>query len=252
MAAVLACGEGALLSGPTAAALWDLQSVPSGPVDVTAAGHSRRRIQGIRFHGVRSIHPDDRTVIDGIPVASLARTLLDRARTLHPQRLRTLMEQAQRRDLLDVGALDALLSRSRGRHGTAALRTVRNELNDEAPWTQSKLERSFLEFVRDRRLPEPQTNVLVDGCLVDCFWPEHNLIAELDSYEFHRGRGVFEADRRKDIAHTRAGRQSIHITQRMITRDASALQQDLEALLDAHSGRRPGGPSPSPSSSSSS
>lgn len=118
MAAVLACGEGGMLSHLAAAALWDLAAIPSGPIDVTAP--TARRIEGIRCHRTRSIHPDDRTIIDGIPVTSVPRTLLDRAQTLDPQRLRTLVEQAQRRDLLSSLSLNALMSRRNGRKGTAA------------------------------------------------------------------------------------------------------------------------------------
>jgi hypothetical protein len=230
MAAVLACGPRAVLSHRAAIALWDLSAIPSGTIDVTAP--TDRRIPGIRCHRSRTVHPDDRATIDGIPVTSLPRALLDRAQTLHPQRLRTLMEQAQRRDVLDFFSLDALLARSRGRRGAAALRAVRTQLEDEPPWTASELERRFLEFVRTNRLPEPRTNVLVDGILVDCFWPECNLIAELDGYEFHQGRPIFESDRRRRLAHARAGRQSINITQQMISRDGSALRRDLSALLD--------------------
>jgi very-short-patch-repair endonuclease len=105
------------------------------------------------------------------------------------------------------------------------------ELHDEAPSTQSDLERRFVEFVRTHGLPEPRTNVLIDAILVDCFWPEHNLVAELDSYGFHTDRRSFESDRCKGITHVRAGRHSIHITQRMITRGPRALRADLSALL---------------------
>jgi hypothetical protein len=229
MAAVLASGEDGLLSHQPALALRDLVAVPSGPIDVMAP--YTHRIAGVRCHRARTIHPDDRTIIDGIPVTSLARTLLDRAKSLHPQRLRTLLEQAQRRDLVNPLAFDALLTRSRGHHGAGKLRAALNHLQDDPPWTQSELERHFLEFIRAHHLPEPQTNVVVDGVVVDCFWPEHNLIAELDSYRFHRDRRTFESDRQKGIAHVRARRQAIHITQRMLTQHAQQLRTDLSALL---------------------
>jgi len=73
--------------------------------------------------------------------------------------------------------------------------------------------------------------VPLDGILADCFWPEYNLVAELDSYRFHRDRRTFESDREKGIVHARAGRQAIHITQRMLTRQAQQLEMDLGALL---------------------
>ncbi|MEA2210624.1 MAG: hypothetical protein QOF83_572 [Solirubrobacteraceae bacterium] len=171
MAAVLACGEGAVLSHAAALSLWDLIPVPGGAIDVSAPRHWRRRIEGVRCHGLRHLHPDDCTVIDGIPVTSLPRTLLDRAQTLHRQRLRTLLEQTQRRGLFNLVSFTALLERSRGHHGAANLIAVLAELQDEAPWTQSELERQFLEFLRGHGLPEPQINVIVDGVCVDCTGP---------------------------------------------------------------------------------
>jgi Transcriptional regulator, AbiEi antitoxin len=231
MAAALACGDDAVLSHRAASALWDLSQTPAGAIDVTAPGHSRRRIPGVHFHGARTLHPDDREIIDGIPVTALPRTMLDQATAVNPQRLRTLLEQAQRRDLVNPLAFDALLARSPGHHGAGRLRAALSELQDDPPWTQSELERRFLEFLRTRHLPEPRTNVPIDGILADCFWPEHNLVAELDSYRFHRDRRTFESDREKGIVHARAGRQAIHITQRMLTRQAQQLEMDLRALL---------------------
>jgi very-short-patch-repair endonuclease len=109
-------------------------------------------------------------------------------------------------------------------------------LHDEAPWTQSELERHFLEFLRAHQLPEPQTNVIVDGICVDCYWPAQNLIAELDSYGFHTHRHAFESDRRKGITHTRNRRYVIHITKHMITQDPGVLRADLAALLEGAGG----------------
>lgn len=237
MAAALACGDDAVLSHRAASALWDLSQTPAGAIDVTAPGHSRRRIPGVRFHGARTLHPDDRTTIDGIPVTALPRTMLDQATDLNSQRVRTLLEQAQRRDLVNLVAFDALLARSPGHHGAGKLRAALSELQDEAPWTQSELERRFLEFLRARHLPEPHTNVPMDGILADCFWPEHNLVAELDGYRFHRDRRTFESDREKGIVHARAGRRAIQITQRMLTRQAQKLEGDLGALLRTGSSR---------------
>jgi Transcriptional regulator, AbiEi antitoxin len=229
MAAVLACGDGALLSHRAGAALRDLWPVPSGLIDVTAL--TSRRNEGVRCHRARTLHPDDRDIVDGIPVTALPRIFLDMAEILTHPRLRTLLEQAQRRNLLNPARIDAMLARSNGRRGVPKLRTGLAELHDDAPWTQSELERNFLEFVRAAGLPEPQTNVIVDEILVDCFWPEHNLIAELDGFDSPRAREVFESDRHRRTVHTLAGRRCINITQRMIERTAKVLRADLAALL---------------------
>jgi very-short-patch-repair endonuclease len=238
MAAVLACGPGAVLSHRAAATLWELRATPSGPIDVTAP--SRHNIPGIRCHWVRSLHADDVTVIDGIPVTSLSRTLLDLAEILGPQQLRTSIEAAQRRDLLSIDALDAVIARNPGRHGLKPLRKALGELRDEAPWTQSELERGFLELIRAAGLPEPQTNVVVDGFVVDFFWPEHNLIVEVDGYRYHRTRRSFEDDRRRDAKHTVAGRRAVRVTRDRIVRGYRELLAELVRLLSAVPALPPG------------
>ena len=195
-AAVLACGPDAVLSHRSAAALHDVQRIPGGRIDVTAP--SGRVIRGVRCHTSRSLADQDRTIIDGIPVSSIERTLLDLAAIYSRQRLRSTIEAAQRRDLLDRDRFDSLLARSVGHRGAMPLKRGLAQLHDEAPWTQSGLERAFLELIREAGLPEPLTNVLVDGELVDVYWPQHNLVVELDSYDYHRGKRSFEDDRRKD------------------------------------------------------
>ena len=231
MAAVLAGGPDAVLSHRAAAALWDIRPIPSGPIDVTST--SRHNLPGIRFHWSRSLHADDTALVDGIPVTSLARTLLDLAEILSAQKLRTTLEAAQRRDLLDAVAMHRLLARSNGRRGVRPLSQALKLLGDEAPWTQSELEREFLEFVREAGLPEPRCNVVVDGLAVDCFWPEHNLIVELDGYAFHKARRSFDEDRRRDTVHTVAGRRTVRVTKHHLHDRRAALERDFRALFQA-------------------
>lgn len=233
MAAVLACGPGAVLSHRAAAALWELAPAPGGPVDVTAP--TRHGLPGIRCHRCRRLESDDVTVIDGIPVTSITRTIADLAGILSLQRLRTALEAAQRRELLDFRRL----GRVRGRRGATVLRHALAELHDEAPWTQSGLERLLLEGIRAAGLPEPQCNVPVDGFVVDYYWPDHELVVEVDSYGFHRSRRSFEDDRRRDAIHTLAGRRTFRPTHERITGEIDAVIRDLSALL----GAEPKGPS---------
>ena len=229
MAAVLACGPEAVLSHHSAAALWELRNAPGGKIDVTAPG--RRRIAGIRCHTARTLDPRDRTTIDGIPVTSCNRTLLDLAELLSPQRLRSTLEAVQRRDLLDVKALRALLARSPGRRGVTRLRAALAQLHDEAPFIQSELERRFLELIRAAGLPEPQCNVVVAGELVDFYWPAHRLVVEVDGYRFHKTRRSFEEDRRRDARLQIAEIRVVRVTHERITREADALLADLRRLL---------------------
>jgi very-short-patch-repair endonuclease len=88
-----------------------------------------------------------------------------------------------------------VLARRPRAKGAARLRRV---LVGDAPVTLSKLERRFLSLLREHRLPLPQTNVKVDSKRVDCRWPEHRLVVELDSYRYHSSRYAWEQDRRRE------------------------------------------------------
>ena len=109
------------------------------------------------------------------------------------------------------------------------------ELHGPAPWTQSELERAFLGLIREDGLPEPQTNVMVAGYLVDMWWPAERLVVELDGYQFHKSRKQFEEDRLKDVKLLLAGCRVLRVTQRRIQSDAEGLLRDGRALL--HDGR---------------
>jgi very-short-patch-repair endonuclease len=229
-AAVLACGPGALLSHLDAAAVWDLGR-PYGPVNVTTEARGRHGHPGIALHRVRNLHADDRARCNGFPVTSVARSLLDLAATIDPQRLTRIVEQAERLEILDLIAIDSLLARSRGRRGCRALRAVLVDYLPSAHDTRTELERKLLALCRDAGLPLPHLNVIVEGFEVDMAWPEHRLVVELDSFEFHRTRAAFERDRARDIALKLAGWDSIRITHRRLSREPRAAIEELRALL---------------------
>jgi very-short-patch-repair endonuclease len=195
MAAVLACGPGAVLSHREAAALHDLRRVPSGPVNVTAP--SRHNLPGIRCHFIRALRSAEATVVDGIPVTTVARTYLDLAEVLNHARLIDLLEAGERQNKLDIAAMHAVVARNPGRHGIIALRAAMAELTDEPPLIQSPLEQAFREIIRSHHLPEPQFNIYVEDELVDVVWRERRLVVEIDSWGFHRGKRPFEDDRRR-------------------------------------------------------
>jgi Transcriptional regulator, AbiEi antitoxin len=103
MAAALACGRGAWVSHGSATTLWSLTPADRGEVHVLVAGRNVRSRRGIRVHRTARLHPADATCREGIPVTSLARTLLDLATTASPTRLayhgpRAAFERDRRRD----------------------------------------------------------------------------------------------------------------------------------------------------------
>lgn len=241
MAAVLAGGPNAVLSHRAAVALWDLRPVPSGPIDVTVPGRKRDGPRGVRIHNVRRLDADDRTVRDGIPVTTLHRALLDYAEVAHFQQLRHALDAADRRDLLDGRELKRLHVRSFGRHGLKPLKAAVAHLNGSAPWTQSELERRFLAMIREAGLPEPRTNVFVEGFLVDLWWPESRLVVEIDGYDFHKDRRKFESDRLQDTKLQLAGCMTIRLTQDRIENKPRQLLGDVIRGLSAAPAAASGG-----------
>jgi very-short-patch-repair endonuclease len=225
MAAALACGPDALLSHRSAAALWGLSGTPGGPIDVTAP--HKHRHPGVRSHLTRCSPHLIRATVDAIPVTTLERTVLDQVRALSAERLQTVLEQLQHRGLLRPERF----SEHRSHRSFRAFSDVLAQLTDDAPWTQSELERRFLELIRSAHLPEPQVNVTVAGCVVDFYWPEQQLIVEIDGYAWHNSKRAFEADRAKGVKLTLAGFRVIHVTYDRIVHDAPRLLAELRGLL---------------------
>src|SRR5262245_8618916 len=108
LAAVMACGPGAALSHRSAARLWGISQGSSALSDVTVPSQNgRRKRDGIRVHRSARLAGDEVTVVSGIPVTTLARTLLDLADVLSPQALRRAITEAEYRSVFDLTSLIA-------------------------------------------------------------------------------------------------------------------------------------------------
>jgi uncharacterized protein DUF559 len=234
MAAVLACGPGALLSHRDAGALHDLRRIGGGWVEVTAPG--RHNLPGVRCHYVRRLHPDDASEIDGIPVTSLARTYLDLAEVLDPSRLVEALEAGERQNKLDVGALRITMARSPGRRGVRPLSDALEQITDDAPLLLSPVEHAFRDLVEAHGFPTPQYNVYVEGELVDAVWRDQRLIVEIDGWAFHRSKRSFGDDRRRDRELVKAGWRVARFTAEEVTAHPEVVAAELSELL------APGGP----------
>ena len=168
LAAVFSCGDRALLSHRSAAWLWGLTSRFASPVEVTAASPLETR-PSIRVHSAAALASPDRTSHEGIPVTAIPRTFLDFA-AIDPYYLGQALDNARRLGLLDLIAIDELISRSKGFRGVARLRTAL-EIHRPEAFTRSGLERRFLALVRRAGLPLPSMNFYVEGYELDAYWP---------------------------------------------------------------------------------
>ncbi|MGZ4181957.1 MAG: DUF559 domain-containing protein [Solirubrobacteraceae bacterium] len=234
MSAVLACGPDALLSHRAALALWDLRRSESGLIDVTIKGRAGKPgPQGVRVHSTLSLQADDAAAVDGIPVTSLAWTVVDYAGIMNRQQVRYVLEAMERRGLYIGRELDDLLERTPNRKGVKTLRAAIAEMTGPAPWLQSELEAVFRELVRGSDLPDYEANAIVEGECVDALWREERVIVELDGYAFHKSRAQFEADRRRDAKLMVAGYRVLRVTQQRLQNEPEAVLAEVRALLSA-------------------
>ena len=243
LAAVLACGPGAALSHRDAAALWQLIDVKRpGAIDVTVASRSRAGRAGICVHRTRRLHPDEVTTLDGIPVTTVARTLIDLTDCCGRDRQARAVREADYLRLLDLDAVDAALQRAQGRRRLHVLRDV---LAHHRPGTvvRSELEHRFLELCREAGLPQPECNVplQIDGqrYVVDCLWREQRVVVELDGAAAHATQRTFEADRTRDAALTASGFKPLRFTWQALDRRPQQVFSVLGSTLEM---RSPSGP----------
>ena len=227
---VLACGVGALLAYWSGATLWDLARDDRGLTHVIAPGGSRVDVPGIAKHRARNLHPEDYAEVNGIPVTSVARTLLDLAPLMRPARLARMLEDAERRRILDAAAVVRVCDRNRGHRGARRLLAALRRLGP-VPDVRSPLERMFAEFCPRHGIPMPSFNVVVAGHVVDAVWQRQRLVVELDSWEHHRSRDAFEQDRKRDAVLLVNGYRVMRITWRRLRYAPAAVAAQLRTLL---------------------
>jgi very-short-patch-repair endonuclease len=222
LAAVLAAGEGAALSHRDAAALHGLLA-PGGHrrVEVTTPRRTTSS-DGIRVHRSSSLDASEVTTCHGIPVTSVARTLVDLAGTVSAERLKKALEEAERANALDLEALERSLAKTARRHGPGH-RTLSEALAQlrahGAIFTRSELEDRFLSLVvRRHALSTPVMNAWIGDMEVDALWREQRVVAELDGYASHFTRHAFQRDRERSNDLQAKGYHVLRFTYADVTR----------------------------------
>jgi hypothetical protein len=230
LAPVLVYGDGAVISHRSAADWWGFSRTSRVPVDVTVPGRSKARQRGIDLHLVRTLDPRDLTEHEGVPITTVARTLLDLAEVVPRRKLKAAVEEADRRGDYDGFAVNELIARSPGRHGLKPLADLLSDFTyDEL--SRSELEALFFDFCQEHGIAEPSMNRKIAGYTVDAHWPGTNLIVEIDSRTFHLTPKAFEEDRERDAQLLLAGYRVVRITYRQLTRQPATVAQRLKTLL---------------------
>lgn len=235
MAAVLACGDGAVLSHQAAAELWKLRQRrrPGGSaIDVTVAltsGRSRRR--GIRVHRAKSLRPAEFGVHCRIPVTSPARTILDLGTILPRRQLERAVDEAERLKLCRESDLAEIARNHTGGAGTGALAGLLAEHAVGTTATRNEFEEAFLALCRNRHLPQPEVNVPLLDYIVDFLWPEARLVVEVDGHASHGTLRAFQADRERDGRLAVAGYLVLRFTWWDVTRRPAVVADRVRRVL---------------------
>lgn len=233
-AAVLACGDRAVLSHRSAAGAWGLRPDGASAWDVTVRTSVRRAPDArIVVHRHR-LADEEVTVLDGVPVTTVARTLLDLAAVVPAHHLRRAVERADQLELFDLRAIERVLELHPRRAGRRALVALLDDAcRHGLTTTRSDVEAAFLQLCLDHGLPRPRVNRLSDGTEVDFRWPAHRLVVEVDGWRYHRGRKAFARDRARDRRLLRAGYRVARFIATDVLRSPASVAREIEALLAA-------------------
>lgn len=236
-AALLACGEGAVLCGRSALYLWGVLEAGPPEVEVLVAGRHCRKRRGIRLHLVDTLPSKDVRTRHGLPLTFPARALMEYAADATPDELGDAVNDARWKKLIREGELEACVGRAGKHRGAPQMRAFLRAEGGPAI-TRSRAERYFRKLLQDAQLPQPLVNAQVAGCRPDFLWPDEKVVLEVDGWDSHRHRHAFENDRRRDRIFSDAGYHVIRVTWRHFTEETLALIAHIARMLDRRSRTR--------------
>lgn len=233
MAAALALGPGAVVSHRSAGELWGIVPRSSGAIEVTRPTTARRRDRILAHQS--SLPDDERTVVEGIPVTTVPRTILDLAAVVPRRQVERALNEVEVQGLTDRLSLPDLLERYPGRRGSAVLRALLDDDAARRGVTKNDLEERFVSLLDSYGLPWPRFNadVAVRGRFfsADCIWVDERLIVELDGRAVHGTRQAFEADRERDRLLLVDGWRVMRVTWRQLRDQQASIATDLRRAL---------------------
>jgi hypothetical protein len=213
LAAVKACGRGAVLSHLSAAVLWGLVDWEPRLIEVTVADTTPRAHEGLRVHRTRTLDARDLTRREHVPVTTPARTIVDLAALLDYRALRRAVREAQSLRRVNFAQLAEAIGRAGRRPGAAKLRRI--IATGPAP-TRSELEDVVLDLILRGGFEHPQVNVplVLSGRRVipDFRWPEHRLVVEADGAAWHDSRLAREDDAERQALLESHGERVVRVT----------------------------------------
>jgi hypothetical protein len=216
MASVLACGDDSALSHRAATGAYALRPAWRDWLEVSTT--KEVHVSGVITHRVRTMEV---TTLRGIPITTVARTLVDLADVTSPRILQQVIDQAE------ILRLDGRVEVVNGRRGAGRLKHALARLDPLPHVPRSELERRFLDLCPTK----PVMGLVVEGYETDFAWPDRRVIAEVDGWETHRTKTAFQADRRRDTAMAAKGWIVLRFTYRDVVHDPAHVTSTLARLL---------------------
>jgi hypothetical protein len=223
MAAVLACGQEAMLSHRSAAALWGFGEEHSAYIEISARRHCKVRRPGIRVHDRAGLWNRDLTSRFGIPVTAPVRTFLDLV--TGPKTVERAINEADKLDVIDADSLREALDDHPGQPGIRLLRHVLDKhtfrLSDD------ELERLFRPLAAAAGLPVPLTKHVVNKFEVDFYWPDLGLVVETDGWRYHRTPSAQSRDALRFQTHVANGLTPLRFSHYQVKYEAAHVKDVL-------------------------
>jgi hypothetical protein len=235
LAAVKACGTTARLSHVSGAAHTRLLDWDFRAPEVTVLDPTVRRRPGIRVHRTTRLDPRDMAVVDGVPVTSPARTIVDLAGEVSERLLKQAIRRAQALHDVEIRDILAALDRAGRRRGAARLRRL---LAAHPAPTMTVLEDVVLDLILAGGLEPPDVNqpLDLDGRRVvpDFRWPAHRTIVEADGGPWHDRELSRREDAERQALLEASGERVIRVTwEQAIARPTQTLTR-IRAALDCN------------------
>jgi very-short-patch-repair endonuclease len=219
--------EAPALAGRSATVLLRVATWDPPDVEIVVPGH-RRPQAGLRVRTCRNLDPRDVTVVNRIPVTTVARVLVDLTDDMDAEAIARVMHEAAYLNKLDLAATRAALARANGRRNVKVLEAAIELHLSGSAGTRSRLEQRFRRLVAGAGLPQPRHNVIVNGFEVDFTWPR--LVVEIDGPGHRRARTRVD-DRIKDAALRAAGHTVLRFTEADIESRPDAVLHALRGAL---------------------
>jgi hypothetical protein len=210
---------------PQHRALWGIAVERQGCIDVSIRGSRRCTRPGVRARTRPSLAPEDLAVHRGIPVTTVARTIVDLATELPERRLERAVNEADKLGLIDPETLRDALEDDAGVPGVKPLRTLLDR--DTFRLSDQELEVLFRPLATAAGLPAPETKRLVNGFEVDFYWPDLGLVVETDGFRYHRTAIAQSRDALRDQTHTAAGLTTLRFSHHQVKYEPARVRRVL-------------------------